>query len=344
MRVNDSSFFSQVAYAKKILVLDLGFLGDTLHLLPALRIIREALPKAKLHVMASSHIAEILELAPWIDRILGYPRFPKRPPLWKDLPFCWKLRKEKYDLLINLNGSQRSSYLSALCGVPFRLGRLNERPFPLRQFCFTHYANTPYGTMHVAKQRCLALAQSGFPDIGCSYDVNVPEKALTKVSTLNLKDKGFIHISPFASMDSRSIPPEILAECLNRLHRSYPCLPHVLTCAPSARERNGIEHLLSLLDYTPHTIIKGDFSTLELTALIQQARLHLGADTGPMHLAALFETPTVICTRDDPNSIIEWIPSFPTFRFRIGQASLQGLQGLNVDAIMQDCQELLDTL
>jgi ADP-heptose:LPS heptosyltransferase len=58
MRVNDSSFFSQVSPAKKVFVLDLGFLGDTLHLLPPLRTIRKALPQADLHGMASSHIAE----------------------------------------------------------------------------------------------------------------------------------------------------------------------------------------------------------------------------------------------------------------------------------------------
>lgn len=341
MRVNDSSFFSQISHSKKVLVLDLGFLGDTLHLLPALRIIRKALPNAELHVMASSHIAEILELAPWIDRILGYPRFPKRPPLWQDIPFCWKLFREKYDLLINLNGSQRSSYLSALSRVPFRIGRLNERPFPFRELCFTHYANIPYGTMHIAKQRCLALVQSGFPDLGCKYEITVPEKALKKVESLGLKNQPFIHISPFASMESRSIPLKVLAECLNKLTHAYPQLPHLISCAPQAREKKGLDTLLSLLTYTPHTLLKGECSTLELAALIQKAKLHLGADTGPMHLAALFETPTVICTRDDPNSNIEWLPAFPSFRFMIGKASPQGLEGLSTTKIFEHCQALL---
>jgi ADP-heptose:LPS heptosyltransferase len=341
MIVNDSSFFSKISQAKKVLVLDLGFLGDTIHLFPALYLIRQALPEAELHVMASSHVAEILELLPWVDRILGYPRFPKRPTLFQDIPRCWKFFKAGYDVLINLNGSQCSSYLSAATLAPYRLGRLNERPFPLRSRCFSHYIDFPYGTMHVAKQRYLALLEQGFPDAGFKYDITLPKEALRKLETLNLKNKGFIHISPFSSLDSKDLPLPLVAECLNSLHDSYPQLDHVISCAPNARETQGLESLLSLLDYQPSLTIKGTFSTLELAALIQKARLHIGADSGPMHLAALWETPTLIWTRNDPNSIIEWMPSFASFRYVIGEASSRGLQGLKTQDILEQCETLL---
>src|SRR5262245_6147559 len=91
------NFYDLAKDSKKILVLDLGFLGDTIHLIPALNIIRQSLSKAKLHVMVADHIVSILEVCPWIDKVLGYPRFPKGPKWYQDIGRVFNLRKEGYD-------------------------------------------------------------------------------------------------------------------------------------------------------------------------------------------------------------------------------------------------------
>jgi hypothetical protein len=46
------------------MVLDLGFLGDTVHLLPALWMVRRAYPQAELHVAVAEHITSFMECAP----------------------------------------------------------------------------------------------------------------------------------------------------------------------------------------------------------------------------------------------------------------------------------------
>ena len=46
-------FCQRTRQAKKVMVLDLGFLGDTIHLLPALWMVRQAYPQAELHVAVS---------------------------------------------------------------------------------------------------------------------------------------------------------------------------------------------------------------------------------------------------------------------------------------------------
>ncbi|NBV86328.1 MAG: hypothetical protein EBS01_08730, partial [Verrucomicrobia bacterium] len=117
------SFYHQAKDARKLLVLDLGFLGDTIHLLPALWAIRQAWPLAELHVMVAEHVTQILEVAPWVDRVWGYPRFPKGPKPWQDFGRVQKLRAAKFDAVINLNGSDRSSLLTFLTGAQWRLGR-----------------------------------------------------------------------------------------------------------------------------------------------------------------------------------------------------------------------------
>ena len=57
--------------ARSILVVDLAFLGDTVHLVPALWEIKRNHPDAALHVVSAPVGAEVLRLAPCVDRAWG---------------------------------------------------------------------------------------------------------------------------------------------------------------------------------------------------------------------------------------------------------------------------------
>jgi ADP-heptose:LPS heptosyltransferase len=111
-----NNFLERTRHAKKVMVLDLGFLGDTVHLLPALWMVRQAYPRAELHVGVAAHVAAFMECVPWADRVWGYPRFPKHASLKENLDFVRRMRRERFDVLINLNGSDRSSWLTFLSG------------------------------------------------------------------------------------------------------------------------------------------------------------------------------------------------------------------------------------
>jgi ADP-heptose:LPS heptosyltransferase len=58
------TFYSRTRLARKVMVLDLGFLGDTVHLLPALWMVRQAYPLAELHVTVAAQITSLLDCAP----------------------------------------------------------------------------------------------------------------------------------------------------------------------------------------------------------------------------------------------------------------------------------------
>ena len=71
-----TTFLQRSHAAKKVMVLDLGFLGDTIHLLPALWMVRQAYPEAELHVAVSTHITSLMDCVPWVNRTWGYMRYP----------------------------------------------------------------------------------------------------------------------------------------------------------------------------------------------------------------------------------------------------------------------------
>src|SRR5437773_4140219 len=91
-----ATFWERTRIAKKAMVLDLGFLGDTVHLFPALWMIRQAYPQAELHLIVATHVTSLMECAPWVDSVWGYPRFPKHATLRENIGTVRRLRKESF--------------------------------------------------------------------------------------------------------------------------------------------------------------------------------------------------------------------------------------------------------
>ena len=340
MLVKDSSFFSTIKKNKKILILDLGFLGDTVHLIPAARIVRKAFIDSHITLMCAAHVAHLGGLVPWINSILAYPRFPDRLPLWKDFAWLWRLYRGKYDLVINLTGSQRSNYLSWATLAPVRLGRVAARPHFMRHVCFTHLVDFPFGTMHIARQRYKLLLNLGFPDCGFAYDITLPKASLRTIQGFSLP-AGFVHISPFSNLDYKEMPISITAEWVNSFHKCYPFIPLVFSLAPTQREREKWDKLGPLITAPITKVFKGDLSVLELAALISQAALHVGGDSGAMHLAAIQDIPTVSRFREDPINYTEWHPRGSKHRTLIGEASPSGLIGISAEQILEACKDVM---
>src|SRR5690349_14489456 len=102
-------FHESTRAAKKIVVVDLGFLGDTLHLIPALQEIKRHYPAAALHVLSSPLGTEVLRLAPCVDCVWPLEIDPARRN-WRD---HWRmiraLRRERFDLSFNFGGNDRTT-------------------------------------------------------------------------------------------------------------------------------------------------------------------------------------------------------------------------------------------
>src|ERR1700733_11103495 len=97
------TFLERTLDAKKVMVFGLGFLGDTVHLLPALWMVRQAYPQAELHVTVASHVVSVMDCVLWVNRVWGYMRYPRHATLRENLDFIGRLRRERFDVLINLN-------------------------------------------------------------------------------------------------------------------------------------------------------------------------------------------------------------------------------------------------
>lgn len=338
----DSTFASLTASAKRVLVLDLGFLGDTIHLLPALWVLRQHYAQAELHVMVAEHITGLIECTPWVDKVWGYPRFPKGPKWYQDFARVAQLRQAGFEVILNLNGSDRSSYLTFFSGAKWRLGRCVQPSFGRRVF-FTHLACVPRDTMLISEQHCAALQTAGFDGRNAGFHITVPEEAAARIAECLGGTKGerrWIHVSPFTTQDYKELPVGILVKTLNELHRCRPEVPVVISCANNERERGKLQTLLRGLEFKPHHIFEGTLSLADLVAVTSGSRLHLGGDSGGLHVAVMAGAPTLTWVRRYTGAVA-WMPTGNGHRALVGEASPEGLQGITSGELVKAAVELL---
>ncbi len=323
------------------MLLDLGFLGDSIHLLPALWTLRQAYPEAELHVMVSDHVTKIMEVAPWIDRIWGYPRFPRGPKWYQDFGRIRRLRSAGFDVVVNLNGSDRSSILTGLSGARWRLGRRPEDGGPaFWKAMFTHIVEHPYKTELISTQRWNCLKKAGFPGEKPEVHIAVPEESKRRAMRKAGGDGRWIHISPFTTENDKELPPEQLAELLNKLCWRFPDKRIIITCAANEREKRKMSALLGSLHFQPWRVFAGDLDLLELAAVVQGSNLHLGGDSGGLHVAWMTGTPSVTWFRSY-SGLPDWRTRGPKDRAVVATASPRGLQGVDVGELMSLVGEIL---
>jgi ADP-heptose:LPS heptosyltransferase len=327
-------FYEATRGAQRVMLLDLGFLGDSIHLLPALWTLRQAYPEAELHVMVSEHVTKIMEVAPWIDRIWGYPRFPRGPKWYQDFGRIRRLRAAKFDVVVNLNGSDRSSILTGLSGARWRLGRRPADGGPaFWNAMFTHIVEHPYKTELISTQRWHCLKKAGFPGEKPEVHIEIPSGAKHRALQRAGGEGGWIHVSPFTTVDYRELSFAQMSDFLNKLHGQCSSRKIILTCAGNDREKGRMDQLLQRLKFVPWRVFRGELDLLELSAIVQASALHLGGDSGGNHVAWMVGTPSVTWYRDF-DGLSEWILRGPKCCAFVGHQDDSGIRGLQTSELL----------
>lgn len=323
-----------VPAAQKILVMEVAGLGDNVHLLPALWLVRRTYPEAQLHVLAAAGTGELFKLTPWVNQTWAYPWNP-RPSFAEHLRWGLKLRAERYDLVINFSGSDRTTLLARMTGAAERWGR---RPHDGGMAGFgafyTRVLEHPFYAIPMFQQKFNCLAAQGFTGSATpEFHAQVPLPP----------ERGYLHVSPCTSAARRELPVAQLAELLNTLGREFPMHKLALSCSPAPREKDRLAALVPLLATRPWQVHAGTLDVPGLASLIKGAALHLCGDTGALHLALMTGTRAVAWFRKHAHDAEhEWIPRGPKYRVRVSdEGTEEALGGITNEALLDDARELL---
>jgi ADP-heptose:LPS heptosyltransferase len=304
-----TDFYSRSLAARKILVVDLGFLGDSVHLVPALWEIKRHYPAAEVHTLSAPVGAEVLQLAPCVDRPWSFPLSAPSPPWWRHWDLLLALRRERFDLAFNFSGADRTLFMTALTGARWRVAAAGGRKHFWSPWLVRDQAPRPSTELPVYEQRRQTLAACGLELAAPHWDLRLPEKALRWAEAHG--PASAIHFSINASTPLKEWPLEHWVELARQLLAREPAARIIASGSANAREQAHLQALAAGVGNDRLTLLPSGMSIAELAAALQRCRSHVGADSGVLHLAMALGVPTVALFRDYAGTA-EWLPRGPT--------------------------------
>ncbi len=309
-----STFLQRTKQAQKVVVVDLGFLGDSVHLVPVLWELRRHYPAAEIHAISAPVGAETLRLAPCVTRTWAYP-LPPRTSCRQQWEIIAALRRERFDVAYNFSGADRSIFLTALTGARHRLARVAREHFWAR-WLIRDWVPRRDTDLPVFEQRRRVLAACGFSLQPARFDLTLPPEARQWASQ-RLGPEA-VHLSINASGPEKEWPLEHWSALARTLLENKPALELIATASPKPRERERLAHLRAAVDSKRLVCFDG-LSIAQLAALLERCRLHIGADSGVLHLAMALGVPTLGLFRQY-EGLQEWLPRGETHRHLVAQS------------------------
>ncbi len=105
----------------KILLIKLSAVGDVIHTIPVLNKLRRRYPAAQLDWLVTPAIGELLRHHPAISNVVEFARDDWSAP-WRPIRLAAKLRRTRYDLVVDMHGQFRTALFALATGAPVRIG------------------------------------------------------------------------------------------------------------------------------------------------------------------------------------------------------------------------------
>lgn len=296
----------------RVLIIKLRHHGDVLLTSPVLSCLKAAAPQCEIDALVFADTAAMLAGHPALTRLHTIGRDWKKLSPVAQLRLEWSLlqalRARHYDLVIHLTDHPRGAWLTRLLAprwavAPRRAGKWWKKSF-------THlYRTVGGGRRHTVDTHLDALRRLGIQPAADARRLQlVPgAEAEAKIDTLlaehSLERGRFIQLHPASRWFFKCWPARLNAQLLQTLAARGEKL--VITAAPDAREQEMVEAIIAEAGVAVVNLA-GQFNLRELAALTARAKLFVGVDSAPMHIAAAVGTPCVALF--GPSGDKEWGP------------------------------------
>jgi heptosyltransferase-3 len=297
----------------RALVIKLRHHGDVLLASPVFSVLKNHAPRIEIDALVYADTAPMLTLHPAIAQVhvieRGWKRLGPLAQARAELALLARLRARRYDLIVHLTEHRRGAWLTRLLRPRYAVAMRRPDGGRLWHGSFTHFYAQPRGTpRHVVERNLDALRRIGIRPGPDRRLVLVPgADAFERVNSLldghGLQTGRFVHLHPASRWLYKCWPAEYNAALIDHLHGAG--WPVVITAAPDARERRMIDDILARTA-APAIDLAGTLSLKELAALTGRAKVFVGVDSAPMHMAAAMGTPVVALF--GPTTEIDWAP------------------------------------
>ena len=330
---------------RRILIIKPSSLGDIVQALPVLAALHDAYPRARIGWVVRDVYASFLAAHPLLDVVIPFARRPGRfgNLVADQLRLAMRLNHFNPDLAIDLQGLARSAWFCWLSRAARRIGMSDARE--LARLAYTEVASVGHRLPHAVDRYMQVVRQltGRVPPVRFVLP-RTPNAAAWAERLVRRLGGPPIVVAPGARWYTKQWP----AECFGRLIRELSgrgCGPFVLVGASAEQHVAArVGAAAAVLDLVGRTDL------LMLTELLRRARLFIGNDSGPAHLAAAAGCPTVVlftCTsphravpRGAPVRVVQaTVPCVASYRKRCSHLSCHAT--ITVDRVVRAAYELL---
>jgi len=341
-----SSLLPNLPRGAEILIIRLRSLGDMVLETPAIAALHAWRPDLRICVLVEPWCAAVLEGNPAVSKQILSRQF---------MDTTHELRRHQFPVAFNQHGGPRSAFLTAASASP---ARVCWKGF---QFSFLYNVHTPdkkefFGGSyaHTVEHRISQFYWTGLPRGPIPRTQVFPQPDATESVALALKAKGiatgepYAVLQPGARLATMRWPAEKFAEIARWLRKS-----HGISSVVNLGRRDD-EVRASVGRATSDCAVTIDsFDARQLIALIAGARLFVGNDSGPAHLAAATARPgVVIFGSTNPSEWAPWqaghrvVHTNATFESRRGDKSVamseeRTIASIGVEEVRAACEEML---
>ena len=342
---------------QRLLIVRLSAMGDVIHTIPAATALREAFPEAKIGWVIEERWAELLgagsagrngSRAALVDKvhavnITGWRSSLLSVRTWQQINGELRaLRADKYDVAVDFQGAVRSALIARWSGAPVVYGVAQPRENAAGMW-YTRQV-IARGTHIIQQNLSLASAVIGHavsvPKVQFPSDPKIEDEVGRDLD--ERKVGPFAILNPGAGWGAKQWPAERYGYVAKKLGEFG--LKSLINAGP------GEEMLAHAAEAASDGTAEARTCSLsELIALTRRARLFIGGDTGPLHLAAALGVPVVGIfgptnpARNGPfgtPSIVLRNPGSPTSHSRRTQPD-EGLLEISSDDVVAAARELL---
>ena len=278
---------------KRVLVVRLRSIGDTVLATPSLIALRRHLPDARIDILLEDWVAPLLDGFEAVDNVI-----PVGKGSVERLKTAWQICRIKYDVVFNLHGGTTSTFFTRATGAAHRVGYSNYQYSAAYNHLLSSSADFwKKEKTHSAEQQLALIGFAGLP-----VD-DRPESRLTvsKEAVISLEKKFALRqfeiadprsqialIHPAAAFKTKQWPIENFAQTAEFLHKEG----MTVIAVASKSESEVLEDLVK--NSTVPIITFNDLTLPEITALASRAKIFVGNDSGIAHIAAAVKTPSVV--------------------------------------------------
>lgn len=290
----------------RILVIKLKQPGDVLVSTPVLSALKEAWPEVQVSYLVPRGTEEMVADHPQLTGLLVVDR---RSETWGEtLRLIRNLRRQRFDLVLELSGGDRGALYTLASGARERLGFARPRKSFWQRFCFTRMLPNPPLRMHMVEHNLEILRALGLnprnPRLQFCWNSIVERRVQELLHSRGLAPGAFVVMHPGAGWRFKCWTASGYARIIEALEEDWH-LPVVLTGTRAPHEQELLAAILAETRASPLNLA-GQLNLKELGALLSRARFFFGVDSAPMHLAAAVNTPAVALF--GPSGDFNWGP------------------------------------